>query len=93
MRLYPAIPNPFEGVTTFAFALSQAGPVRLGIHDATGRLVATLDGGSRAAGHHAVEWNGRDASGNGVAPGIYFVTLTASNEVRTQKVVVQAPLR
>jgi hypothetical protein len=68
-------PNPFNPATTVGFALPQAGPVRLTVHDPRGRLVRVLVDGARDAGTHTVVWDGRDAGGRPVASGIYLARL------------------
>jgi hypothetical protein len=69
-------PNPAPGgETTFTVESPLAGPQEVTIHDARGRRVQTLDLGSLPAGAHRVAWNGRDAQGRRVAPGLYLATL------------------
>ena len=71
-------PNPARGPVALHFVLPGAGPVRLAIHDAQGRLVRVVAGGDHAAGEHAAAWDGRDEGGARVAPGIYFARLQAA---------------
>jgi len=68
-------PNPFNPTTTVGFALPQAGPVRLTIHDARGRLVRVLSDEISTAGDHRIAWDGRDAAGQPVASGVYLARL------------------
>jgi hypothetical protein len=77
-------PNPFNPSTTIRFELPAAGHVRLTIHDARGRRVATLLDGERAAGSQAVVWRGRDGDGRRVASGTYLaqVRTDSGREVR-----------
>ncbi len=84
LTLAPPAPNPSAGTTTFRFALAAPGEVRLEILDVGGRRVKSLAHGVRAAGVHALDWDGRDESGRRVAAGIYFVTLEAG-PVRSAK--------
>lgn len=86
-RLGNAWPNPFAGGTRLPFTLSRGGTVELSVHDVTGRLVRTLASGTRSAGGHAPEWDGRDASGRPVASGVYFVRLRAEGAVERAKLV------
>jgi hypothetical protein len=78
-------PNPFTYGTAVTFAVSRPGPVEIGVYDAAGRRVATLTNGVRDAGTHTVEWAGRDANGNTVAPGIYFVRMESTEGVQTTR--------
>lgn len=81
-------PNPFTSATTLELQLAAvAAEARLTIHDALGRAVATLVQGPLAAGRHRLVWNGRTASGEPAAAGIYFARLSAGNHVSVQKLV------
>ena len=70
-------PNPFNPETEIAFALPEAGHVTVTVYSLTGQVVKQLADGNFAGGWHQVVWDGRDASGAGVAGGIYFYQLTA----------------
>lgn len=74
--LEPVIPNPASGAARIAWTLGRTAPVRIEILDVTGRRVRTLSDGVQAAGRHAVSWDGRDASGVQVPPGVYVVRLS-----------------
>lgn len=80
-------PNPARGPVALHFVLPGAGPVRLAIHDAQGRLVRLVAGGDHAAGEHALAWDGRDEGGSRVAPGIYFARLQAAGRDLVQRFV------
>lgn len=75
-----ATPNPFNPVTTLAFTLDRAANVTLTIHDARGRHVRKLVDGLRAAGRHAVTWNGFDDRDAPVASGVYHARLSADGD-------------
>ncbi len=87
--LLPAFPNPFGGgsvsgqsSTLVRFVVNQAGPVRLTIHDATGREIARpVDTELMPGAHQVVFTPTRFPSGN------YFVRLTAGNETTMKKIV------
>ncbi len=72
-----AAPNPFNPRTTIAFELPASSPVRLTIHDPSGRRVRALLAETREAGRHAVSWDGRDDAGRAVATGTYFAKIDA----------------
>jgi hypothetical protein len=82
------VPNPFRSSTTIHYALPEPTPVRLTIHDVSGRRVRVLQGGSQDAGHWHVEWNGRDDLGETVATGLYLVRLESGAETRIGRVVL-----
>jgi predicted outer membrane repeat protein len=86
--LSPGRPNPCRSWTQVSFSLAQPGEVKLGVYDATGRLVRTLAGGWCAAAPHTVTWDGRDCAGRTVASGIYFVRLRAGAKEQQQRLVL-----
>ncbi len=71
--LQAPFPNPFQTETTLTFALPEAADVRLEAFDALGRRVGVIAAGPRPAGTHRVR-----LPGDGLAPGLYLVRLTAS---------------
>ncbi len=85
-------PNPVSlsrGGAEISFTLPQAGAAQVRLYDLRGRLVADLAGGEMLdPGPHTVRWNGRDAGGAQVGPGIYFVQLKLGNAVAATKLVV-----
>jgi hypothetical protein len=83
-----ATPNPFNPVTTIAYALDREGPVRLRVYDPRGRLVTTLAAGPHAAGRHTAVWRGRDAQGQRVASGVYLARLEADGRAVTRKLLL-----
>lgn len=66
-------PNPSEGPVRIRFDLPRGGAATFAVFDATGRRVATAASGRYPSGPGEVVWNGRDAAGSAVAPGVYFV--------------------
>jgi len=74
------VPNPFHSETTIRFGIPSAAPVRLTVHDVSGRLVATLiDGLETDAGFHQVLWNGMSDQGSRLQSGIYYVRLDSGS--------------
>jgi hypothetical protein len=86
--LLSAHPNPFNPHTRVRFALASAGPVRVTVHDVTGRLVARLAEGFFAAGEHELIWRGNDLQGRAVSSGVYLLRLDASGLQASQKLVL-----
>ena len=78
-------PNPFSPSTVIRFALPEAGSARLEIYDVAGRRVRTLVDGPRAAGPHAVTWDGTDEGKITVAAGIYFYRLTSGERTSIKR--------
>jgi hypothetical protein len=88
LTLAPPRPNPTVGPAVLEFETSLPGPATLQAYDVTGRRVATLLRASRlAAGRHRVNWDGSDAAGGRVAPGVYFLRLETPHGSAERKLV------
>ncbi len=87
-RLAQNIPNPFNPSTTIRFSLAARGHATIAVFDAGGRWVRTLVDDDRAAGDHAVQWDGRDTGGRPVASGVYFCRLTSGSAIVSKKMVL-----
>jgi hypothetical protein len=81
-------PNPANSRTTLQYTLARSGIVRLGVYDASGRLVRELASGTREAGQHSEAWNLRDASGRTVGAGLYFARLETDGRTLVRRVAV-----
>jgi hypothetical protein len=88
LRLLPAQPNPFSRSVTLRFRLAQAQRVNLEILSVTGARVATLEDGLLPAGEHAARWDGRDASGVRLSPGVYLAKLTGRGGAQVSRIVL-----
>ena len=88
LELEPASPNPFNPRTEIRFALTEAGPVRVSVIDPRGRELAVLTDEHRAAGSHALVWNGTDRGGSSVGSGVYYVRAEGAGVVKMQKVTL-----
>jgi len=83
------VPNPFNPNTDIRFSLPAALPVRLTIHDLSGRVVRTLSAGeSYSAGQNSIPWSGRDDFGRQVPSGSYLVKLEAGADRSFQKIML-----
>ena len=83
VTLEPAYPNPFNPSTSLSYQVPSDSNVELSIFDINGRLVETLVHSKHDAGNYNVVWNASN-----ISSGVYFVKLTASSEVITQKVML-----
>jgi len=81
-------PNPFNPTTWIPYELPVLAHVRVDVHDATGRHVATLVDAVQTAGGHAAVWDGRNARGEPVASGVYFYRLTVAGQQSLVKKMV-----
>lgn len=76
--LLPNVPNPFNPATEIRFTLAVTMPVRLSVHELTGRRVAVLADRVFDAGEQVVVWRGRDGDGRPVPSGRYVAVLEAA---------------
>jgi len=89
LTLFQNAPNPFNPTTTLRYYLPAPCEVTLSIHDASGRLVATLvDHERQEAGQHTGNWSGLDSRGNAMPSGVYFSLITAGKERLSNKMVL-----
>jgi subtilisin family serine protease len=85
--LGPVRPNPATAPVGVRFSLPREGRVTLAILDPAGRRVATLAGGTFAAGWHDARWD-LTRRGRRVAAGLYFVAYDSPAGRVTRRVVV-----
>lgn len=79
--------NPFTKQAELRLALAEESKVDLAIYDVRGRQVQSLVREVMPAGSRVVSWNGSDAGGRPVPPGIYFARLQAGTFERRMKLV------
>ncbi len=84
----PPWPNPVRDRVTFDYALSRRGPVRVSVHDLSGRLVKVIESGDRDAGEHRVTWRATGGGGGALNAGCYWLQLEAEGQRRARQVVV-----
>ena len=92
--LLPNYPNPFNPETWIPYQLSEPVAVDIAIYSADGQLVQRLFVGYQSAGryesrHRAAYWDGRNETGELVASGLYFYTLTAGEFSETRKMLIR----
>lgn len=68
-------PNPTNGPTLFSFNLPVRAAVRLDVYDLRGHRVRSVFRAEVPAGHHSLNWDGRDNDGRALASGVYFANL------------------
>ncbi|MDZ7271601.1 MAG: FG-GAP-like repeat-containing protein [candidate division KSB1 bacterium] len=88
LALLPNYPNPFNPVTVLEYHVPTSGLVQLGVYNVRGQLVATLCDRPHQPGVYRVAWDGRDASGQPVASGVYVAVLRHEGEVRRIKLLL-----
>jgi hypothetical protein len=75
--LYDNFPNPFNPTTQIAVDLPEAASTKITVWNIMGQKVATLHSGDLSAGHHVVNFDGRDLNGKQLTSGMYFYRVTA----------------
>jgi hypothetical protein len=83
-----AEPNPARGRLSLAVESDRAGSARLEVFDLAGRLVRRFEPFWREAGTSRVTWDGTDASGAHVRPGVYLVTARTDGRVARTRVAI-----
>ena len=91
--LFANYPNPFNPETWIPYQLAKAADVTVTIYASDGNVVRTLALGHQAAGMYkhrsqAAYWDGKNETGESVASGIYFYTLTAGDFSATRKMLI-----
>lgn len=81
-----AYPNPFRDRLNLVFTLPESAPGAISVFDVRGRRVRSFAWDSRREG--LVRWDGRDAQGREVPPGVYFIRLGPAGDGPTQRVVL-----
>ena len=92
--LLPNYPNPFNPETWIPYQLATSADVTICIYSASGVLVRTLALGYQPAGIYqsrsrAMYWDGKNESGEQVASGVYFYTLSAGQFTMTRRMVIR----
>lgn len=87
-------PNPFNPETWIPYQLREDSEVTVRIYSMTGELVREFWLGHRPAGLYvsqdrAAYWDGRNETGEQVASGIYFYSITAGDLSATRKMIVR----
>ena len=81
-----ASPNPFRTTTLLRMARGTERQASFRIYDNTGRLVRTLTAGRETS---SAVWDGRDETGDAVAPGIYFCSVSGDAKAWTKVVLTR----
>ena len=94
-RLLGVFPNPTTNHSLIRFDVSKPEQVNLRLRDVSGRLVATLADGVLQPGHYSLplDFSGlgtrsRFAANRVKSPGVYFLTLDASDRHETRKLII-----
>lgn len=88
-RLSQNFPNPFNPETWIPYQLASDMNVSLHIYDVQGRRIYAKALGYRKAGSHTAYWDGRNATGESVASGVYFYEIQTETFHATRKMFIQ----
>jgi hypothetical protein len=89
LRLVPPSPNPATQFSVLRFTLGARAPVRVEIHDVTGRLVRRLlPERVFPPGFHALVWDGLTDHGDHARSGLYFVRVRAGGAEEKARIVL-----
>jgi hypothetical protein len=84
-------PNPAVPGQPVTIVFDPCAAASVAVFDWSGRPVLQLDPGSIQAGLGQAHWNARDAGGNDLASGLYFLALKAGPKTLIQKFTVLRP--
>ena len=86
--VHPNYPNPFNPITYINYDLPEMSVVNIEIFNILGQRVRTLMSGSQVAGHHRVQWNGKNNFDKALPSGVYLVKFKANHFDHHQKIML-----
>jgi hypothetical protein len=89
--LFQNYPNPFNSTTDIRYQIADGrspSHTTLKIYNLLGQEVRTLVDKQKAAGDYTDTWDGRDASGQAVASGVYFFSLTVGDFTSARRMLL-----
>ena len=81
--LNPAYPNPFNPSTTVSYSIEKDINVNISIYNMSGQKVSELVNANQAKGDYSITWDA-----NNQPSGLYFVRLSAGNQISSQKIML-----
>ena len=89
VEIFKNVINPERGERTLLqYSLKNSGQVTISIFTLNGDLVRVLFAGRQNAGSYSITWDGRNASGQVVARGLYFIKIVGPGIEEMRKVLV-----
>lgn len=83
IKIYPNYPNPFNPSTTISFSMPSSENVKIKVYSLLGEEIAEIVNQLFSAGLNQVTFNG-----NGLASGIYFVSIETKSSRLSRKIVL-----
>jgi hypothetical protein len=81
-------PNPFTTSTVIAFSVGREAGIEVTVFNTAGQRVRTLVDEVKPPGRYVTTWDGRDALGSRVSPGVYFYRLKSASYTSVRKMIV-----
>jgi hypothetical protein len=88
LLLHDAVPNPFSSATVISLSLPAAGNVNATVYDLQGRIAAVIADSDMIQGEHSLAWDGCDALGRRMPPGIYLLLVRTGLESARGKLML-----
>tara|TARA_B100000902_G_scaffold374535_1_gene403605 strand:+ start:679 stop:945 length:267 start_codon:yes stop_codon:yes gene_type:complete len=86
--MHPNYPNPFNPITNIRYDLPTVSMVSIEIYNILGQRVRTLLNKTQMAGHHYIQWNGKDQYDKNMPSGVYLVKFKANNFNHQRKIML-----
>ena len=83
-----AHPNPWNRATRVRFEIGERQQVGINIYDVCGKHVASLLDATLYPGWHEVAWDGRNAHGEAVASGVYYMSVVTDHNKATRSLTM-----
>jgi len=87
-KLHSPYPNPFNPSGSIVYDIQNTAPVSITIYNLLGGMVIELVDEVKTPGTYQIAWDGRNALGQSMASGIYFVNMATQKYRSTQKVLL-----
>jgi flagellar hook assembly protein FlgD len=81
-------PNPLGSATSITYSLARREHVVISVFDLSGRYVRSLVDEVQDPSRYSIAWDGRDANGEPVSAGIYFINYKAGTHTFSKKAIV-----
>jgi hypothetical protein len=73
LTLHQNYPNPFVSSTTITYRLTSPASIQMSVYDMNGKLIDILTKEHQPSGAYTMIWDGRNAGGEKLNPGIYIL--------------------